>query len=57
MVIRCDDGDDIFVGTSIFDLYAKCGDIDAVMKEFSHMPVCNVISWTAVITCCSEGGY
>lgn len=50
MVIQCDDGDDIFVGTAIIDLYAKCGDIDAVEKEFSCMPVCNAVS------CCSEGG-
>ncbi|XP_072987640.1 pentatricopeptide repeat-containing protein At1g74600, chloroplastic isoform X1 [Typha latifolia] len=49
-VIKCDSGDDVFVGTAIVDLYAKCGDMDAAMKEFWQMPVRNVVSWTAAIS-------
>ncbi|XP_008802609.3 pentatricopeptide repeat-containing protein At1g74600, chloroplastic [Phoenix dactylifera] len=49
-VIKCDSGDDVFVGTAIVDLYAKCSDMDAAVKEFSRMPVRNVVSWTAVIS-------
>ncbi|KAJ0987420.1 hypothetical protein J5N97_005776 [Dioscorea zingiberensis] len=49
-VVKCNAGDDVFVGTAIVDLYAKCGDMDAAVKEFSKMPVRNVVSWTAIIS-------
>ncbi|XP_010269714.1 PREDICTED: pentatricopeptide repeat-containing protein At1g74600, chloroplastic [Nelumbo nucifera] len=48
-VIKCG-AEDIFVGTAIVDLYAKCGDIGEAVKEFSCMPVHNVVSWTAIIS-------
>ncbi|XP_077213338.1 pentatricopeptide (PPR) repeat-containing protein [Tasmannia lanceolata] len=41
---------DIFVATSIVDLYAKCGDINEAVKEFVGMPTRNVVSWTAIIS-------
>ncbi|GAV57839.1 PPR domain-containing protein/PPR_2 domain-containing protein [Cephalotus follicularis] len=47
-VIKCT-AKDVFVGTAIVDLYAKCGDIDEAVKEFSRMPDRNVVSWTAII--------
>lgn len=50
-VIKCGVGDDIFVGTSIVDLYAKCGDINEAGRAFSQMPEHNVVSWTAIISC------
>ncbi|KAJ8753330.1 hypothetical protein K2173_019729 [Erythroxylum novogranatense] len=40
---------DVFVGTAIVDLYAKCGDIVEAVQEFSRMAVRNVVSWTAII--------
>ncbi|XP_042497391.1 pentatricopeptide repeat-containing protein At1g74600, chloroplastic isoform X2 [Macadamia integrifolia] len=43
-------GDDVFVGTAIVDLYAKCGEIDEALKEFFWMPIQNVVSWTAIIS-------
>ncbi|KAF8378441.1 hypothetical protein HHK36_029780 [Tetracentron sinense] len=49
-VIKCGAGEDVFVGTAIVDLYAKCGDIDEAVKEFSLMPVRNVVSWTTIIS-------
>lgn len=49
-VIKRDVGDDVFVGTGIVDLYAKCGDMDDAVKEFSRMPVRNVVSWTVMIS-------
>lgn len=48
-VIKCH-SKDVFVGTAIVDLYAKCGDIGEAVKEFSRMPVHNVVSWTAIIS-------
>ncbi|XP_050257597.1 pentatricopeptide repeat-containing protein At1g74600, chloroplastic [Quercus robur] len=48
-VIKCGAGD-VFVGTAIVDLYAKCGDMEEAVKEFSRMPSRNVVSWTTVIS-------
>ena len=48
-VIKCGAGD-IFVGTAIVDLYAKCGNMEEAVKEFSRMPIRNVVSWTTVIS-------
>jgi pentatricopeptide repeat protein len=49
MVIRRDPEYDVFVGTSIVNMYTKCGDMGAAMKEFWRMPVQNVVSWTTAI--------
>ncbi|KAL6009241.1 hypothetical protein ACLOJK_022469 [Asimina triloba] len=49
-VIKCGVEDDIFVGTAIVDMYVKCGDLDEAFKEFSQMPHCNHVSWTAIIS-------
>ncbi|XP_015579478.1 pentatricopeptide repeat-containing protein At1g74600, chloroplastic [Ricinus communis] len=48
-VIKCC-AKDIFVGTAIVNMYAKCGDIVDAVKEFSRMPVRNVVSWTAIVS-------
>ncbi|CAN1155909.1 Pentatricopeptide repeat-containing protein At1g74600, chloroplastic [Linum perenne] len=48
-VIKCG-STDVFVGTAIIDLYAKCGDMEEALKEFKWMPVRNVVSWTAIIS-------
>ncbi|KAL6655590.1 hypothetical protein ACP70R_006416 [Stipagrostis hirtigluma subsp. patula] len=49
MVLRRDPEYDVFVGTSIVNMYAKCGDMGAAMREFWRMPVRNVVSWTTAI--------
>ncbi|XP_004301150.1 PREDICTED: pentatricopeptide repeat-containing protein At1g74600, chloroplastic-like [Fragaria vesca subsp. vesca] len=48
-VIKCG-AEDVFVGTAIVDLYAKCGKMNEAVKEFFGMPTCNVVSWTAIIS-------
>ncbi|GAB2269973.1 hypothetical protein Dimus_004889 [Dionaea muscipula] len=42
--------DDVFVGTAIVDLYAKCGDMEGAVKVFIRMPSPNVVSWTTIIS-------
>ncbi|XP_068306176.1 pentatricopeptide repeat-containing protein At1g74600, chloroplastic-like [Pyrus communis] len=42
--------EDVFVGTTIVDLYAKCGEMNEAVKEFKRMPTRNVVSWTAIIS-------
>lgn len=41
--------DDVFVGTSLVDMYAKCGCIDRAVEVFEEMPKRNVRSWAAMI--------
>ncbi|KAK4359646.1 hypothetical protein RND71_021875 [Anisodus tanguticus] len=47
--IKCGLETDVFVETSIVDLYAKCGVTDEAFRELKQMPVSNVVSWTAML--------
>lgn len=40
---------DVFVGSSMVDMYAKCGEISTARKLFDEMPERNVVSWTCMI--------
>ncbi|XP_047959108.1 putative pentatricopeptide repeat-containing protein At5g52630 [Salvia hispanica] len=40
---------DVFVGSSVVDMYAKCGSLGDARKVFSEMPVRNVVSWSTMI--------
>ncbi|KAL9323475.1 hypothetical protein ACSQ67_008332 [Phaseolus vulgaris] len=43
----CDLG--VMVGTSLVDMYAKCGRVSAALMVFRHMPRRNVVAWNAVL--------
>ena len=40
---------DVFVGTALIDMYAKCGSIKTARKLFDNMSNKNVVSWNAMI--------
>lgn len=40
---------DVFVGSSMVDMYAKCGEIRDARKVFDQMPERNVVSWSGMI--------
>ncbi|CAH9107746.1 unnamed protein product [Cuscuta europaea] len=40
---------DVFVGTSIVDMFAKCGDIANARKIFDGMRKSNTVTWTSII--------
>ncbi|KAL5974175.1 hypothetical protein ACLOJK_030838 [Asimina triloba] len=40
----------IYVGTSLIDMYAKCGNLDRALKIFEDMPCKNEVCWNAMIT-------
>uniref|UniRef100_A0A5B7BFF3 DYW domain-containing protein n=1 Tax=Davidia involucrata TaxID=16924 RepID=A0A5B7BFF3_DAVIN len=40
---------DVFVGSSVVDMYAKCGEIGDARKAFDGMPERNVVSWSGMI--------
>lgn len=40
---------DVYVGTSLVDMYVKCGEIGDARKLFDEMPVRDVASWNMMI--------
>ncbi|KAL0642576.1 hypothetical protein Bca4012_040866 [Brassica carinata] len=48
-VVRMGLEDDVVVGTSIIDMYCKCGRVEAARKVFDRMRKKNVRTWTAMI--------
>ncbi|KAF5199144.1 Pentatricopeptide repeat, partial [Thalictrum thalictroides] len=44
--------ENVYVGSSLVDMYGKCGNIEDSERAFSEMPVRNLITWNAMI-----GGY
>ncbi|GMI97383.1 Mitochondrial Editing Factor 13 [Hibiscus trionum] len=40
---------DVFVGSSLVDLYAKCGEIELAERVFVYMDKKNVVSWNALL--------
>ncbi|KAD6453949.1 hypothetical protein E3N88_08655 [Mikania micrantha] len=47
----CIDGN-VFVGSALVDMYAKCGNLEDCEKVFDEMPERNLITWNALL-----GGY
>ncbi|KAK3145348.1 hypothetical protein QOZ80_4AG0327690 [Eleusine coracana subsp. coracana] len=39
----------VYVGTALVDMYAKCGDLDQAIEVFQKMPSKNEASWNALI--------
>jgi pentatricopeptide repeat protein len=39
----------VFVGTSLIDMYTKCGSIEDAQRVFNRMATWNVVSWNAMI--------
>ncbi len=40
---------DVFVGSSLVDMYAKCGSIEDACRVFNKMPSRDVVTWSAMI--------
>jgi pentatricopeptide repeat protein len=40
---------DIFVGSSLVDMYAKCGSIEDAWRVFNKMPSRDVVTWNAIV--------
>uniref|UniRef100_A0A7N0TK44 Uncharacterized protein n=1 Tax=Kalanchoe fedtschenkoi TaxID=63787 RepID=A0A7N0TK44_KALFE len=40
---------DVYLGSSLIDMYGKCGELDDARKVFDRMPERNVVTWTSII--------
>eukprot|EP01018_Ginkgo_biloba_P030196 Gb_04417 [translate_table: standard] len=49
-IIRNGFESEFFVGSSLIDMYAKCGSVDIACIVFDKMPQRDVVSWNAMIT-------
>lgn len=45
-----------YVGSSITDMYAKCGRLDLARQVFQRMPERDAVCWNSMITSCSQNG-
>jgi pentatricopeptide repeat protein len=57
-IIESGYGSDVFVGSCLVNMYAKCGTIEEAQRVFNKMSAHDVVSWTAMIlgyAKCGEG--
>jgi pentatricopeptide repeat protein len=47
---------DVVVGSSLVDIYAKCGSIQDSWRVFNKMPSQNVATWNAILGRCAKHG-
>ncbi|KAL8217832.1 hypothetical protein R6Q57_021205, partial [Mikania cordata] len=47
---------DIYVGSALINMYAKCGTVDHAYKVFDHMPLKNKVTWNAMISALAFNG-
>jgi len=56
-VVRMGLEDDVYVGTSLVDMYSKCGKVEMAWKAFQKIKGKNILSWTAMIAGYGMHGY
>eukprot|EP00250_Pteridium_aquilinum_P018561 c24123_g13_i1 orf=515-2368(+) len=54
---RCGFEKDVFVGSSLVDMYTKCGSLAKAQDVFDNLPDRNVSTWTALISGYVEEGH
>jgi len=48
---------DLFVGSSLVDMYAKCGSIMDAQSVFNKMSTCNAVTWNAMLAGYASHGH
>lgn len=48
--------DDVFVGSSLIDMYANCTRTDYSVKVFDNLPVRDAILWNSMLAGCAQNG-
>ncbi|GJX44351.1 pentatricopeptide repeat-containing protein [Tanacetum coccineum] len=47
---------DVYMGSALIDMYAKCGNVGCAEKVFDGMSFRNVVTWNSLITCYEQNG-
>lgn len=47
---------DVFMGSALIDMYAKCGTVDYAKNVFDGMIQRNTVSWNSMISCYEQNG-
>ncbi|CAL0332952.1 unnamed protein product [Lupinus luteus] len=55
-IIRSGYISNVFSGSALLDMYAKCGSIKDALQMFQEMPVRNSVSWNALISAYAQNG-
>ncbi|KAG2651797.1 pentatricopeptide repeat-containing protein At5g16860-like [Panicum virgatum] len=54
--VRAGHAADVFLCNHLIVSYAGCGLLDAARRVFDEMPRRNLVSWSALISCCARAG-
>eukprot|EP00257_Ricinus_communis_P013359 XP_015570778.1 putative pentatricopeptide repeat-containing protein At2g01510 [Ricinus communis] len=55
-LIRSGFWSNVYSGSALVDMYAKCGSVKEAIRTFKEMPGRNVISWNALISAYAQNG-
>ncbi|KAL9229642.1 hypothetical protein vseg_005089 [Gypsophila vaccaria] len=47
---------DVYMGSALVDMYAKCGEVTSARKAFDGMDDRNRVTWNSLITCYEQNG-
>ncbi|XP_021713877.1 pentatricopeptide repeat-containing protein At2g13600-like [Chenopodium quinoa] len=47
---------DVYMGSALVDMYAKCGEVECARKVFDGMVDRNRVTWNSLITCYEQNG-
>ena len=56
-IIRCQFDENVFIASSLVDMYAKCGNIRVAKWIFDRIESHDIVSWTAIIMGYAFNGY
>lgn len=57
LILRNGYGSDVYVGTSLIDMYCKCGEVDGARRFFDMMPCRNTVTWNEMIHGYAHNGH